>query len=42
MKTPADVYKKSEIKYSGENVEHRYGRGYKVRIVNDRGFLNLK
>ena len=41
MKVPADIYTKSEIKYSGENVEHRYGKGYKVRTVNDRGFLNL-
>ena len=41
MKVHADIYIKSEIKYSGENVELRYGRRYKIRIVNDRGFLNL-
>jgi transposase InsO family protein len=41
MKVPSDIYKKSEIKFVNENVEIRYGRGYKVRMVNDRGFLNL-
>jgi len=41
MKVPADIYKKSEIKFINENVEFRYGKGYKTRIVNDRGFLNL-
>ncbi|MDR2730018.1 MAG: integrase core domain-containing protein [Treponema sp.] len=42
MKTPADIYIKSEMKFLVENVELRYGRGFKVRRVNDRGFLNLK
>jgi hypothetical protein len=42
MKTPADIYIKSEIKFLDENVELRYGRGFKIRLVNDRGFLNLK
>ena len=42
MKVPADVYRKSEKKYLGEYVEMKYGRGFKVRIVNDRGFINLK
>jgi transposase InsO family protein len=42
MKTPGDVYKKSELKYPGETVEIRYGRGIKVRMVNDRGYINLK
>jgi hypothetical protein len=42
MKTPADIYTKSETKFLNENVELRYGRGFKVRIVNDRSFLNLK
>jgi hypothetical protein len=41
-KVPADIYTKSEIKFQDENVEMRYGRGFKVRMVNDRGFLNLK
>ena len=42
MKVPADVYVKSEKKYLGEYVEMKYGRGFKVRMVNDRGFINLK
>jgi hypothetical protein len=42
MKTPSDIYAKSEIKFLNENVELRYGRGFKIRLVNDRGFLNLK
>jgi transposase InsO family protein len=42
MKVPADIYVKSGMKYQSENVELRYGRGCKVRMVNDRGFLNLK
>jgi hypothetical protein len=42
MKVPADIYTRSEIKFRHENVELRYGRGCKVRMVNDRGFLNLK
>jgi transposase InsO family protein len=42
MKTPADVYCKSEIKYPGEYVEQCYGKGFIARIVNDRGFFNLK
>ena len=42
MKVPSDIYTKSEIKYTAENVEFRYGREYKVRIINDRGFINLK
>ena len=42
MKVPADIYKKSENKYPGEYVELRYGKGIKVRMVNDRGFINLK
>jgi transposase InsO family protein len=42
MKVPAEVYKKSERKYTGENIELKYGCGFIVRMVNDRGFLNLK
>jgi hypothetical protein len=42
MKTPGEVYKKSEQTYPGEIVEIRYGRGIKVRMVNDRGYINLK
>jgi len=42
MKTPAEVYKKSERKYPGEHITLRYGKGFLSRMVNDRGFLNLK
>jgi transposase InsO family protein len=42
MKVPADIYRKSENKYHGEHIELRYGRGFKVRYVNDRGFINFK
>jgi transposase InsO family protein len=42
MKVPADIYRKSEKRYCSENVELKYGRGIKARMVNDRGFLNLK
>jgi transposase InsO family protein len=42
MKVPADIYRKSETKYPGEYMELHYGRGYKVRYVNDRGFINFK
>ena len=41
MKTPAEVYRKSKIKYTGEHVELRYAKGFRVRYVNDRGYLNL-
>jgi transposase InsO family protein len=42
MKTPAEVYCKSEIKYPGEHMELHYGKGFIARIVNDRGFFNWK
>jgi transposase InsO family protein len=42
MKTPGELYKKSEQKYLGEMMEIRYGRGIKVRMVNDRGFCNYR
>ena len=42
MKVPAEVYKKSERNYTSENIELRYGRGFIERMVNDRGFLNLR
>jgi transposase InsO family protein len=41
MKVPADVYVNSERKYKSENVQLKYGQGFKERMVNDRGFLNL-
>ncbi|MCL2186547.1 MAG: hypothetical protein FWB86_11975 [Treponema sp.] len=40
MKTPADVYKKSDIKFHGEYIELKYGKGFKTRYVNDRGCFN--
>jgi len=40
MKVPNDVYVKSEIKYPGEHVEIRYGKGFISRYVNDRGYIN--
>lgn len=42
MKTPSDVYKKSAKEYKPENVIIVYGKGYKSRTVNDRGFCNYK
>jgi len=42
MKVPDEVYKKSERNYTDENIEPRYGRGFIERMVNDRGFLNLR
>jgi len=41
MKVPADIYTKSQKKFCDENAEFKYGRGFKIRMVNDRGFLNL-
>jgi hypothetical protein len=42
MKTPSDVYVKSERKYDPEDVLIVYGKGYKSRMVNDRGFCNYR
>jgi transposase InsO family protein len=41
MKVPGEVYVKTENKYRNENVEMKYGKGIRERMVNDRGFLNL-
>jgi hypothetical protein len=41
MIVPADIYTQSKINYSNENVEFKCGRDYKVRMVNDRGFLYI-
>jgi transposase InsO family protein len=41
MKVPADVYCKSKTKYPGEYIELRYGKGFKRRYVNDRGYINF-
>jgi len=40
MKVPSDVYKKSDIKFPGEYIELKYGKGFKTRYVNDRGYFN--
>ena len=40
MKTPAEVYVKSEIKFTDEYVELVYGKGFITRYVNDRGYIN--
>ena len=42
MKTPADVYIKSEREYEPEEVLIVYGKGYKSRMVNSRGVCNYK
>lgn len=42
MKTPSEIYYKSERKYDRQDVLIVYGRGYKSRMVNDRGFCNYK
>jgi hypothetical protein len=42
MRRPADVYIKSDKSYEPEDVLIVYGKGYKSRIVNDRGFCNYK
>ncbi len=42
MKTPSDIYVKSERNYEPEDVLIVYGKEYKSRMVNDRGFYNYK
>lgn len=42
MKTPSKLYVPSERKYESDEVLIIYGRGYKSRMVNDRGFCNYK
>lgn len=42
MRTPSDVYMKSDRKYDPEDVLIVYGKGYKSRMVNDRGFCNFR
>lgn len=42
MKTPSNVYVKSDRKYEPEDVLIVYGTGYKSRMVNDRGFCNYR
>jgi len=40
MKTPKEVYRKSERKYIGSEIEIEYSGRMKSRMVNDRGFIN--
>lgn len=42
MQRPADVYVKSARVYEPEDVLIVYGKRYKSRMVNDRGFYNYK
>lgn len=42
LKTPSELYKPSQKKYDSLDVLIVYGRGYKSRMVNDRGFINYK
>lgn len=42
MKTPADVYLKSDRKYEGPIDEIEYPSGYICRRVNNRGWINYK
>jgi len=42
LKTPEEVYRKSEREYDGTSYELDYPSGYKSRRVNDRGWLNYK
>jgi transposase InsO family protein len=42
MKRPKDVYKKSPRMWTGEEEEREYGGKMKVRMVNGRGFFNLR
>jgi transposase InsO family protein len=42
MKTPAMVYKVSEITYEPGLIEFEYPKNYKSRNVNSRGFVNYK
>jgi hypothetical protein len=42
MKRPKEVYKKSPRMWKGEEDEQEYGGKMKVRMVNDRGFFNLR
>ena len=42
MKTPKEIYKKSERKYCGEDIEIEYNGRMKSRVVNDRGYFHYK
>jgi hypothetical protein len=42
MKRPKEVYKKSRRRWNGKEVEQEYTGNMKARMVNDRGFFNLR
>jgi transposase InsO family protein len=42
MKRPKEVYKKSRRRWQGNEQEQEYHGKMKVRMVNDRGFFNLR
>jgi transposase InsO family protein len=42
MKTPKEVYVKSERKYLGEDIELEYNGRMKSRVVNDRGVFHYR
>jgi transposase InsO family protein len=42
MRTPNEVYKRSERRYEEEDVEIEYGGRMKSRMVNDRGVVHFK
>jgi hypothetical protein len=39
---PAEAYKKSSRRWNGQEAEQEYSGNMKVRIVNDRGYFNLR
>jgi hypothetical protein len=42
MKTPAETYRKSSRRWNGQEAEQEYPGNMKVRMVNDRGYFNLR
>jgi transposase InsO family protein len=42
MKRPKEVYKKSRRRWNGKEDEQEYNGNMKARMVNDRGFFNLR
>jgi transposase InsO family protein len=42
MKRPCDVYTKSPRRWNGTETEQEYSGKMKTRMVNDRGFFNLR
>jgi hypothetical protein len=42
MKRPQEVYKRSQRRWQGKEEEQEYHGNMKMRMVNDRGFFNLR